>query len=93
MMKNYRMRKGLSLKPFFTFLVFFAKRLRNQLKNFDNMANGFKSDIIRFRREGVSGRNKARNLCYSGEQLYDGFKVGSSFYLTNLNLKSLIPFR
>lgn len=26
----------------------------------------------------------------SGEQLYDNFKIGTSFYVTNLNLKSPI---
>ncbi len=36
-MKNYKMRKGLLLKPSLAFLASFVKQLLIQLKNFDNM--------------------------------------------------------
>ncbi len=60
--ENYKIRKGLSFKPSFTFLVLFPKQPLIQVNNFNNIANGFEVNKLYFRRGGLSG-NKAKNLC------------------------------
>lgn len=59
----YKIKKGLSLKPSFVFLLSFLNWRRIQVKNFVNITNGFKREkmeLNRFPREELAGKNKAK---------------------------------
>jgi hypothetical protein len=73
------MRNGLSLKPSLAFLLLFVKHPLTQLKIFDNMAMVL--NVIKMFPEGGKNRQGQRQkLCYSGEQLWDDFKIKKTFY-------------
>lgn len=74
----YKIRKGLSLKPFLSFLGSLVKQPLIQLRNFVNMANGFEVTELISAGEGLSGKNKAKNNVVQGEQLSNRFKIRRS---------------